>query len=44
MRPVQRLLFVTIIGGFALTAADVPLEKLIPKEKWQDTGIARLTG
>jgi hypothetical protein len=37
-----RLLLLTAFFGVVSTAADLRLEELIPKEKWEETGIAKL--
>lgn len=42
MRHVQRLLVFAFIGVLISGAADLPLERLIPKEKWEETGIVKL--
>lgn len=42
MNSTWRLLLLTAFLGVVSTAADLRLEELIPKEKWEETGIARL--
>jgi hypothetical protein len=38
----QRFLLFNIFAGFVLPAADLPLEKLISREKWEEIGLAKL--
>src|SRR5271165_5367964 len=42
MRYFHQLLILTVIFGVVSTADDLPLEELIPKEKWEETGIVKL--
>ncbi len=43
MRHVRLVVILTLVNVLALDAADVPLESLIPKGKWDATGIVKLS-
>lgn len=42
MRYIERLLVLRVLFGMVSAATDLPLENLIPKEKWAETGIVKL--
>ncbi len=43
MNHAKKLFLLTVIFGIVSTAADLRLEDLIPKEKWAETGIVKLS-
>lgn len=43
MNRIKKILIMNVVFGIVSTAADLPLEQLIPREKWVETGIAKLS-